>query len=209
MGADVALAATGLCMPTGGTVTIRTDRKRGDLRLVDLRRAFLGYLRTYPVELCVMEKIAPHAVGTASTVATAMAQSQVREVLAEFGVPVAFVHLGTLKRFATGSGAADKRQMVAAVNLARRGGPLRPVHDLDDITDDNQADAWWLWRMGRWFEGDQRALPEFEGAVTGSAEVRNRCVFGPWDRTPGAEWPGLPKRPAPPRRPHRAKPAGR
>jgi len=55
------------------------------------------------------------------------------------GVPVAVVHPATLKRFATGNGAANKETMVLAAE--RRLGAVCP------ISNNNEADALWLLSM--------------------------------------------------------------
>ena len=56
---------------------------------------------------------------------------------------------GTLKKFATGNGAAKKPDLRMA--LYRRAGV--------DVADDNQVDAWWLRQAGLQHLGDPDAVP--------------------------------------------------
>jgi Holliday junction resolvasome RuvABC endonuclease subunit len=191
-GWDISLAATGVRLPDGHTFTIHTtDRLTRGERLHELRLAARHYLRRGHVDLAVIEKVPPMVRQVDTAVALGMAQGVIRELLAEFRVPVADVVNSTLKRFATGRGDADKGQVVAAANRHRLARHRRVgAGMLLDITDDNEADAWWLGEMGLWWSG-ARHLDESADAFIGGAALRDRCVHGPWPgHGQGAKWPG-------------------
>jgi Holliday junction resolvasome RuvABC endonuclease subunit len=180
MGVDPSLTHTGICLPNGSTGSIVTgDAKRGDRRLYDLERAFRHYVRSWPCALAVVEDIPFSSKG--NTAGAAFGHAIVRLILAEFGIPVALIVPATLKMFATGRGNADKPEMVAAMN---RHDPLK----VPPTKDHNQADAWWLRQMGLWWQGDRRLDPMMD-EIIGSDAVRQKCVFGPWRKSPGAKWP--------------------
>ena len=69
---------------------------------------------------------------------TAMAHGVVRLALHQSGAHVLTVPPATLKKYATGRGAATKADMRMA--LYQRAGL--------DLRDDNQVDAWWLRALG-------------------------------------------------------------
>jgi len=183
MGGDLSLTATGLCLPDGSMATLKTGpSSRGDARLPDLGRAFRHQLRAWPVALMVLElpgrfKSADAALGVG------MAHGIVREILAEFRVPVAFIAPAVLKMFATGKGNADKAEMVIAANQARNADGTG-----QEITDHNQADAWWLRQMGLWKYG-ARHLDEIGATDFDGHGIRHKAVFGPWRKDGGAKWP--------------------
>lgn len=179
LGVDASLTATGLCLPSSNTFVIKTGGAgRGDFRLTELRRSLSYYLRSATVDLAVVEDLPTHSKGNVAVLG--MAHGVVRELLAEYRIPRGLIIPATLKKFATGNGACDKRDMIAAANM------IRP--DRDPITDDNEADAWWLRQMGRWWLGakdlDEIGQRDFDGHGT-----RHRCVFGPWKSIGGAKWP--------------------
>jgi Holliday junction resolvasome RuvABC endonuclease subunit len=78
----------------------------------------------------VVYESAHHRGGAATEIGVNLT-GRVQEICAECGIEYASVHTGTLKKFATGSGAASKETMVvmATVILGRK-----PI-------DDNEADA--------------------------------------------------------------------
>jgi Holliday junction resolvasome RuvABC endonuclease subunit len=78
----------------------------------------------------VIYEAAHHRGGAATEIAVNMT-GRVQELAEEAHIPFASVHTGTLKKFATGNGAASKEDMVrqAAIMLGRQ-----PI-------DDNEADA--------------------------------------------------------------------
>lgn len=206
MGGDLSLTATGLCLPDDSTCTIKTGgADKGDQRLVIFRQAFTHYLRCWPIDLMILER-AGRFKSQDAAVAVGMIHGIAREVLAEFKIPYAYIAPAVLKMFATGKGNADKKEMVIACNQARQG-PTEAVVTHSDrppftattvppptvkpITDDNQADAWWLRRMGIWHEfGAAPGLQEIGQVDLDGHGVRHHAVFGPWPtRAGGAKWP--------------------
>jgi Holliday junction resolvasome RuvABC endonuclease subunit len=194
IGIDPSLKRTGLCFPDGSMAVIATgDAHRGDHRLHDLRQALRYYLRSWPAQLAVIEVPAQFKSGDAA-LAAGMAQGIVRELLVEFQVPFGKIHPSTLKLFAVGRGSgpdSDKAHMVAACNrhrendsrhwTARSGEP-----EYVAITDDNEADAWWLRQMGLWYLGRPDELDPSRDSILNSTIVRDAAVKGP----KGVKWPG-------------------
>jgi crossover junction endodeoxyribonuclease RuvC len=188
IGIDPSLKATGFCGSDGTTFTLTTgDAKRGDTRLHDLRKMLRYYLRANPARLAVVEVPARFQSGDAA-LAAGMAQGIVREILVEFAIPFGKLNPTLVKKFATGRGDADKGAMVAAANRHRLAAHTsKAVGDrmYDDLTDDNQADAWWLRQMGLWHLG-VKTLDPGQDEVVGSNAIRD-TVIRP---AKGAKWPG-------------------
>lgn len=108
------------------------SKKRGESNgMMFLRfRNWLNSVLAIPGITCVVYEQAHHRGGAATEIAVNLT-GRVQECCAERGIEYATVHTGTLKKWATGSGAADKGQMMArAVTYLGR----KPV-------DDNEADA--------------------------------------------------------------------
>lgn len=150
IGFDLSITATGLCPGGSRALTAGGPSGLGDRRISiikDEARRLLaaGRLAGRPYDLGVIE-----GPGFSSTrlFAVAMVHGVVRDALMDFGVPYALIAPNALKRFATGNGGADKPAMLAA---ARQHTDLR-------FADDNQVDAWWLWRMGAAHLGDIAGL---------------------------------------------------
>ncbi len=192
LGGDLSLTATGLCLPDGATVTLNTGlAKRGDRRLVEIRKDLSHYLRTYALDLVVLERSRRFKSSDAN-LAVGMVHGVVREVLAEWTIPFAYIDPNTLKAFATGDIRADKQEMVISANQARKAktSAAGETGGEGEIADHNQADAWWLRQMGLWWAlGSACGLPEIGQLDSDGHGLRNRSVFGPWSRTPGAKWP--------------------
>lgn len=76
----------------------------------------------------------------------------VKLALHKLGIPHVVIAPATLKKYATGSGKANKDEMLAAA--IKRSGL--------DITNNNVADAWWLYQMGvaHYFPEKAVAMPE-------------------------------------------------
>ena len=176
IGIDPSLTATGVCLPDGTCTTIKTGgAHRGDQRLHDLRRAMRYYLRAWPARLAVIEVPGQFRSGDAA-LAAGMVQGVIREILVEFQLPFGKIHLTKVKQFATGKGDADKATMVAAANRHR---------DADPLTDDNQADAWWLRQIGLWHLGEKTLDPSQD------EWLNPHLLRDEIDRNPkGAKWPG-------------------
>lgn len=109
------------------------------LRLIRLRDLLLGAHREWGFDVIAYEEA---SFGSPNQNVKALhneLRGVIRMVAAEVGCkPVDGYAPTTIKKFATGSGNADKAQMVAAW---ARHHPGRPV------TDDNEADALWLLEM--------------------------------------------------------------
>lgn len=144
IGLDLSLTATGLCMPDGTTITIKTQPKDGDRRLVAIAET-IRRAAAEGADLAVIEDLPTHAM---SAGITGMVHGVARAELIEAGIPYALVVPSTLKKYATGVGSGDKVPMaIAALKRAGR-----------EFADDNQCDAWWLRVAGL----DYLGQPEFQ-----------------------------------------------
>jgi len=130
LGLDLSLTATGICMPDGSTLTLKTQSKDGDRRLVAIAHT-IRHAATDGADLAVIEDLPTHAM---SAGITGMVHGVARAALIEAGVPYALVSPATLKAYATGKGSGDKTPMAMAAY--KRAGIEFP--------DDNQCDGWWL-----------------------------------------------------------------
>jgi Holliday junction resolvasome RuvABC endonuclease subunit len=99
-------------------------------------RAWLNEMvaQTQP-ELVIVEQ-AHHRGGAATEVAAGFS-TRVQEICAERKIEHTTCHSATLKKFATGSGNADKGTVLHAAQVKW------PDVEIDD---DNEADARWLWQ---------------------------------------------------------------
>lgn len=133
MGLDLSLSATGVALPDGSVFTIKCKPEWGDNRLTLIRDVIRK--RCPGIDLAVIEdKI--HS--SFSAAALGMVQGVIRTELMDQGVPYALVPVKTIKKFATGNGNADKKDMIYAAK--RRAGLI--------FRDDNQCDAWWARETG-------------------------------------------------------------
>lgn len=137
MGLDLSMTATGICLPDGGTLTVKTDAKHGDRRLAQIRTAVADAAQVGAPDLVVLEEAPPGLKGPAIK-ACHMVQGVARLALLDLEVPYAVVNPSTLKVYATGKKGADKTAMAMAAY--KRAGL--------EFADDNQCDAWWLRAMG-------------------------------------------------------------
>ncbi|MCK2219747.1 hypothetical protein MF672_039020 [Actinomadura sp. ATCC 31491] len=147
IGLDLSLTSPGIAFSDGSTTTLKTKDSDGDHRLTHIRRfvalavggpQFMDNPNATPAALVVIEDLPMHA---KSAGITGMVHGVVRELLAEAGVPYARVIPSTLKKYATGSGGADKTAMaMAAYKRASREFPGDKGGD--------QCDAWWLRAAG-------------------------------------------------------------
>lgn len=135
MGLDLSIAATGVCLPDGGTYTIIGKADDKDHRLVIIRDRISQDITDHGVDVAVIEDLPTHAHGAGIT---GMVHGAVKTMLMDLGVPYVRVTAATLKKFATGKGNANKTAMILAA--FKRGNR--------EFTDDNQCDAWWLWIAG-------------------------------------------------------------
>lgn len=138
-GLDLSIVASGIALPSGATYTIKPHDK-GDLRLCEIRDQLGYYLfndKLRRPDLAVIEQIPTSRKGHNIAIILALVHSQARELLARHGVPFAYIDNKVLKKYATGSGGADKQAMVDAA--VERGAT---------VADGDQADAWWLRAAG-------------------------------------------------------------
>ena len=144
MGLDLSMTASGVAVPNGQCFTIKPgDPRLGDRRLVVIERGLNYYLDRTKPELALVEKIPTASKGFQVAIVLGMVHGVARKCLAERGIPMVYIDNKLLKQYATGHGAADKRAMIVAANQARFA-----AEESDMLTDDNQADAWWLRAMG-------------------------------------------------------------
>jgi Holliday junction resolvasome RuvABC endonuclease subunit len=135
LGLDLSITATGVCLPTGTTVTIKTRTSDKDLRLVVIRDYLRMVIRDAVIDYAVIEDLPTHAYGAGIT---GMVHGTVRAELMNLGIPYALVTPATLKKYATGRGNANKSAMILSAWQRAR----------VEFRDDNQCDAFWLWQAG-------------------------------------------------------------
>jgi Holliday junction resolvasome RuvABC endonuclease subunit len=144
IGLDLSLSAPGMAIDrvlgSIHTETLHTDPKRGDKRYCDIRDWLVYNIaqRKRPLQLAMIEAVPPYDFASA---VLERVHAIAREVLARYDIPFAYANVSALKAFATGSGRADKSEVMDYVE-AETG--KRPA-------DDNQSDAWVLHRMGSYF----------------------------------------------------------
>lgn len=149
-GLDLAIGATGICLPDGTVATIKPSSK-GDARLTEIRdRIAQLHDGDHASDLVVLEDVPATMKGAAGKIIP-MLHGSVRAMLLDAGVPYAVIPPSTLKAYATGKGNADKTAMaIAALKRAGR-----------EFGDDNQCDAWWLRAAGLdWYEQPEFTLPQ-------------------------------------------------
>ncbi|MEV0382856.1 hypothetical protein [Nonomuraea sp. NPDC050643] len=147
IGLDLSLTSTGVAFSDGSTCCIKTKTADGDHRLTVIRSTvalavggpeLMGSPTAPPPTLVLIEDLPTHA---KSAGITGMVHGVVRQLLNEAGIPYARVVPSTLKKYATGSGGADKTAMaLAAFKRAGR--------EFADDKGGDQCDAWWLRAMG-------------------------------------------------------------
>lgn len=130
---------TGVAHTSGYRATWRLvacDGEHRGLKLVRLRRAILDVATTLGCDLIAYENAAFGA-GRRQMTTTAFhcrLAGVIQLAAAELGAAFLELNPTAIKKFATGSGAADKAQMVAAARTQLG----------VDVADDNQADALWV-----------------------------------------------------------------
>lgn len=158
VGLDPSLRATGLALPDGELLTIKTPACNTlDDRIERIRHIFgqVG-VRARIGALVVIEGPAFGMNNKATHELAGLWWSLVVR-LAEQGNQVAVMSPGQLKKFATGSGRASKPDMAVAMFERAR----------IKAADDNQVDAFWLRQAGLVRQGhpDALALPKTHTAV--------------------------------------------
>ena len=109
--------------------------KRGDspgLRFIQFTNWFVSQLNQFRPDLVIYEQA--HFRGGYATELLVGFTTRIMEFCAARGIEYAAIHSGTLKKWAVGSGRADKRMMMdgASVRIGRK------------ITNEHIADALWL-----------------------------------------------------------------
>ena len=133
---DLSLVATGWCLPDGTTGRIDGAKLRGMERIDHIVRQVQALARG--VDLVAIEGYSYASPNQAHQIGEL--GGGVRLLLYRLRVPFVAVPPATLKKFATGSGAAKKTAMVVAA---------RERFGLTTTTDYNECDAYLLWAMAR------------------------------------------------------------
>lgn len=131
-GLDLSITATGAAHAVEGAACTHLIKTRGtkDDRLVVIKNQVLGYAAGS--ELALIEGL---GFASMKLAISGMVHGAVRSALIEAGIPYATIPPTSLKKYATGNGAADKTAMaLAAFKRAEM-----------EFKDDNQCDAWWCW----------------------------------------------------------------
>ena len=123
-GMDGATKNFGLACPDGALLTLNARAKSEDpfRRLGQLEGILVRTLDLHPPRpvLVVIEGYLPHTPGVIATIRAGEVGGMARCVVYRLGAHLVVCPPGTLKRFATGNGAADKPAMVARAVAARR-----------------------------------------------------------------------------------------
>jgi Holliday junction resolvasome RuvABC endonuclease subunit len=140
---DLSLVATGVCGPTGLTETVRSNKKGMD-RLYDIESAVLNRCDWFDsqavVDLAVLEGFSYHSKSTSGRLFDIGGLGYiVRLALFKADIPFTLIAPKSMKLYATGSGKAQKPEIIAAARAASGRG--------DGIRDEHQSDAYWLWQM--------------------------------------------------------------
>lgn len=148
IGLDLAMGVTGVSFQDSTAVTIDTSKLKGDARLTFIADKVRGYTESIGADLAVIEGPGRFLGKTGHIIG--MVHGVVRAELDRLGVPFVEVAPDTLKKFATGSGKADKTAMALAAY--KRAGLEFP--------DDNACDAWWLRQAGvHWLAAEKALFP--------------------------------------------------
>lgn len=146
MGLDLSVTQTGVSLYCGITRAYR-PRTLGDWRLEEITNWVTACANDSGTQLVVMEDVPSTMQGAAGKVIP-MLHGAVRLDLMREGVKYAVLSPSTLKKFATGSGNADKTQMAIAA-LKRLGREYRT---------DDECDADWLRIAGGFAYGEPEQL---------------------------------------------------
>lgn len=145
LGLDLSIRSTGFA-PAVSTIqpyalTFGTGKcdPKGDERLERIYIEITKHLADEP-ELAVIESLPPY--GTASAL-LGLVHGVARLALAQHGVPFIYISPSALKKWATGSGRADKDAMIAVFREAY------PSSGLCRKVTSDMADAWLLSQIGR------------------------------------------------------------
>ena len=164
MGIDPSLNSTGLALVDGSLATLKQKPADGDYRLVKIRCSIISAIAPPGrPDLVVMEDLPRNAMGAGIT---GQVQGVIREVLQGCKIPYLLVSAATLKKFASGSGRADKAQMRRA---------WLEFADEDNPRDD-EVDAAWLRVLGLYLTGSYTPHAEHD-ALWKAATANLRPAF--------------------------------
>ncbi len=135
LGLDLSLTATGIAEPDGCPQTFKSAH-RGVDRLVDIRNAVISWARTCRVDLVALEGYSFASKGS-GIYQIAELGGVVRVALHEHDIPLVVIPPACVKKYATGSGLANKLQVALAAQKRLK----------VEVADDNAADAAWLRAM--------------------------------------------------------------
>lgn len=190
IGVDPSITCTGVSFPDGETAAVR-PRSKGDDRLKEIADHLHVAVMGCRAELVVMEDAPTTLRGHAGRVLLHL-QGAIRTELMRLPVPYMILSPSTLKKFATGSGGADKTAMALAAY--KRLGQEYPTED--------ECDADWLRIAGRFAYGYSESVPTAQGRMltlprnqiaalrwAGTGKARHELV---WPVVGGrAPWPGV------------------
>lgn len=143
MGLDLSITCTGVSLPDRTTLALAPPKTvTGDDRLQYLTDRIGLAARMARVDLAVIEGLGGLYKGEAARTMPMM-HGTVRVELIRLGVPYVLLSPGSLKKFATGSGSADKTAMALAA-LKRLG---------REYSTSDECDADWLRVAGRFVYG--------------------------------------------------------
>lgn len=147
IGVDLSSSSTGVCLPDGETLTIAPPSKLGmHQRCRQIRDELNWAIVGNKPDLVVFEAIGTRHVQTAIAIATVHAL--VRDAIGD-AYPIHMVPPTQLKKWATGKGAGKGTDKVGMALAAQRNGWAPSTAAGDD-----EADAWWLWTIGRHILGN-------------------------------------------------------
>jgi Holliday junction resolvasome RuvABC endonuclease subunit len=173
MGADLSITRTGLGLPDATTLAVVPPKQvTGDDRLEYLADHIGLAARTAGVELVVIEGLGGVYKGEAARTMP-MVHGAVRLELKRHRIPYMLLSPSSLKKFATGNGAADKTAMALAA-LKRLG---------REYATNDECDADWLRVAGRFAYG----LPEVTDTPGPSLAV-DRVLRMPVEQVKALRW---------------------
>lgn len=184
MGLDLSITCTGVGLPDGTTMAVRPPKQMtGDDRLEYIADHVGLAARTAAVDLVVIEDLTGIYKGAAARTMP-MVHGAVRLELKRNRLPYMLLNAGSLKKFATGSGSADKTAMAIAAykRLGREYGA------------DDECDADWLRIAGRFAYGFSEVLDVPEAAGGRMLLTMPQAQLGALQKTLGAkahaiQWP--------------------
>lgn len=156
VGIDPSLKGTGICTGFGiAKSLIFRDRKgdpKGDKRLVTIREEIMAAIPEDQETMVVCEFAPPYGKGSASL---GLVQGVVREACSSRNAHLYLLSPSPLKKFATGYGKADKREMKDQLRyrIGNIAGIATLILDEIESWDDNAVDAWWLRQVGLAIQG--------------------------------------------------------